>query len=132
MQVRRRTNRIMRRRQTVATWLMLSLLVMHALFTLNCRVLHHHVHVQASFCHYFKVRNDYMTSGAGTSIKYLGCGPLHAWQVRQVLFGMWEKHQLMVFSPISSCFSHIPKRTRTCHACNGPHPKSSSMTVKLV
>jgi len=50
----------------------------------------------------------------------LGCGPLHAWQVR-VLFGMWEKHELMVFGPISSCFSHIPKRTRTCHACNGPH-----------
>jgi hypothetical protein len=42
MQVRRRTNQTMRRRQTVATWLMLSLLVMHALFTLNCRVLHHH------------------------------------------------------------------------------------------
>ena len=55
----------------------------------------------------------------------LGCGPLHAWQVR-VLFGMWEKHELMVFSPISSCFSHIPKRTRTCHACNGPHPKLMS------
>ena len=23
-------------------------------------------------------------------------------------------------------YSHIPKRTRTCHACNGPHPKSLS------
>ena len=25
---------------------------------------------------------------------------------------------------IGSCFSHIPKRTHTCHVCNGPHPKS--------
>jgi len=48
---------------------------------------------------------------------------LHAWQVR-VLFGMWEKHELIGLNTISSCFSHILKRTcRTCHACNGPHPK---------
>jgi hypothetical protein len=54
---------------------------------------------------------------------HLGCGPLHAWQVR-VLFGMWEKHELIGLNTIGSCFSHIPKRTCTCHACNGPHPKS--------
>jgi len=33
--------------------------------------------------------------------KHLGCGPLHAWQVR-VLFGMWERHELIVFSHILS------------------------------
>ena len=32
---------------------------------------------------------------------YLGCGPLHAWQVR-VLFGMWEKHELIGLNTISS------------------------------
>ena len=56
----------------------------------------------------------------------LGCGPLHAWQVR-VLFGMWEKHELIGLNTISSCFFHILKRTHTCHACNGLHPKSSAL-----
>ena len=32
----------------------------------------------------------------------LGCGPLHAWEVR-VLFRMWEKHELIVFSHMHEC-----------------------------
>ena len=35
-------------------------------------------------------------------------------------------HSWMWLNTISSCFSHIPKRTRTCHVCNGPHPKLMS------
>jgi len=45
----------------------------------------------------------------------LGCGPLHAWQVR-VLFGMWEKHELSVFSHMHECI-------HTYNSLTCSHPK---------
>jgi len=33
---------------------------------------------------------------------YLGCGPLHTWQLR-VLFGVWGRHELIVFSHMHEC-----------------------------
>ena len=32
----------------------------------------------------------------------LGCGPLHAWQIR-VLFGIWERPELIAFSHMHEC-----------------------------
>ena len=51
---------------------------------------------------------------------------LRVWAIAHMagMSPLWEKHELIGLNTISSCFSHIPKRTHTCHACNGPHPKS--------
>ena len=43
-------------------------------------------------------------------LKDLGCGPLHAWQVR-VLFGMGEKHELIVFSHMHECIHTYNKQS---------------------
>jgi len=50
---------------------------------------------------------------------YLGCGPLHAWQVR-VLFGMWrERHELIVFIHMHECIHTYNKLRGVDHCKHG-------------